>query len=98
MWLIMTSLAAVITTIIWYANAPHDKYKLGLLSLMFWGATLMWLVDHVMAYLTEGGEFFEINLDATLLGISVIVLALVVWLVVLLVSDPKGVLKRVLKS
>jgi len=97
MWLIMTALAAVITTAIWYVKAPEDKYKLGLLSLIFWGATLMWFVDHVMAYLTEGGEFFETNLDATLLGLSVIVFALLVWEIVLLVSDPKGVLKRVLK-
>ena len=97
MWLIMTSLAAIITTLIWYIRAPEDKYKLGLLSLIFWGATLMWFVDHVMAYLTEGGEFFEINLDATLLGLSVIILALLVWEIVLLVSDPKGVLKRVFK-
>jgi peptidoglycan biosynthesis protein MviN/MurJ (putative lipid II flippase) len=98
MWLIMTSLAAIVTTIIWYVKAPEDKYKLGLLSLMFWGATFMWLVDHVMAYLTEGGDFFEINLDATMLGVSVIILALLAWLIVLLVSDPKGVLKRVLKG
>jgi len=98
MWLIMTALAAVIVTAIWYIRAPEDKYKLGLLSLFFWGATLMWLVDHVMAYLTEGGEFFEINLDATLLGVAVIVLALFVWEIVLVVSDPKGALKRVLKG
>ena len=97
MWLIITALAAVITTAIWYIKAPEDKYKLGLLSLMFWGATLMWLVDHVIAYLTEGGEFLEVSLDATLLGISVIVLTLFLWEIVLLVSDPKGVLKRVLK-
>ncbi len=94
MWLIMTALAALITTAIWYIKAPEDKYKLGLLSLLFWGATLMWLVDHVMAYITEGGDFFEISLDATLLGLSVIILALLVWGIVLLVSDPKGVLKR----
>ncbi len=97
MWLIMTLLAAIIVTAIWYVKAPEDKYKLGLLSLMFWGATLMWFVDHVMAYLTEGGEFFEINLDATLLGIAVVIFALFVWEIALLVSDPKGVLKRVLK-
>ncbi len=97
MWLIMTALAAVITTVIWYVKAPEDKYKLGLLSLIFWGATLMWFVDHVMAYLIEGGAFFEINLDATLLGLSVIIIALLVWVVVLLVSDPKGVLKKALK-
>lgn len=94
----MTALAAIITTLIWYVKAPEDKYKLGLLSLMFWGATLMWLVDHVMAYLMEGGEFLEINLDATLLGISVILIALLVWIAVLLISDPKGVIKRVLKG
>jgi hypothetical protein len=93
----MTSLAAIITTAIWYVKSPGDKYKLGLMSLIFWGATIMWFVDHVIAYLTEGGEFLEVNLDATLLGLSVIVFALLVWEIVLLVSDPKGVLKRVLK-
>ncbi len=98
MWLIMTALAAVITTAIWYIKAPEGKYKLGLLSLIFWGATLMWFVDHVMAYLAEGGEFFEINLDATLLGLSVIIFALLVWEIVLLVSDPRGVLKRIRKG
>jgi peptidoglycan biosynthesis protein MviN/MurJ (putative lipid II flippase) len=98
MWLIMTALAAVIVTAVWYVKAPEDKYKLGLLSLFFWGATLMWMVDHVMAYITEGGEFFEINLDATLLGVAVIVLALFVWEIVLVVSDPKGVLKKALRG
>ena len=98
MWLIMTALAAVIATAIWYVKAPEDKYKLGLLSLIFWGATLMWLVDHVMAYITEGGEFFEINLDATLLGVAVIVFALFVWEIVLVVRDPKGVLKKSVKK
>ena len=98
MWLIMTALAAIITTAIWYANAPDDKYKLGLLSLIYWGATLMWLADHVMAYLMEGGEFFEINLDATMLGLSVLILGLLVWEITLLISDPKGTLKKVLKA
>jgi peptidoglycan biosynthesis protein MviN/MurJ (putative lipid II flippase) len=98
MWLIMTTFAAIVTTFIWYLNAPQDKYKVGFLSLIFWGATLMWLVDHVMAYLNQGGAFFEINLDAALLGVSVIILALLMWVIVLLVSDPKGVLKQVLRK
>jgi peptidoglycan biosynthesis protein MviN/MurJ (putative lipid II flippase) len=97
MWLIMTALAAIITTAVWYSKAPDDRYKLGLLSLFFWGATIMWLVDHVMAYLLEGGEFFEINLDATLLGVAVILFALLVWEIVLLVSDPRGVLRKALR-
>jgi hypothetical protein len=98
MWLILTALAAVIATIVWYVKAPADKYKLGLLSLLFWGATIMWLVDHIWAYIAEGGEFFEVNPDATLLGVTVILLGLLVWIITLLVSDPKGAIKRVLKG
>lgn len=94
----MTLLAAVISTIVWYIKSPDDKYKLGILSLIYWGATLMWFVDHVMAYLMEGGEFLEINLDATLLGLTVVIFGLLVWVIVLLVSDPKGVLKLALKK
>jgi hypothetical protein len=97
MWLIMTLLGAVITTVTWYVKAPDDKYKIGLLSLIFWGASLMWLVDHIMAHIADGRAFFEINLDATLLGVTVVILALLVWEIILLLSDPKGVLKRVLK-
>jgi hypothetical protein len=96
MWLILTALAAIITTVIWYVRAPKDTYKVGLLSLAFWGATVMWLIDHIMSYLSEGGEFFEVSTDATMLGVSVIVVALIVWLFVLLISDPKGVIKKVI--
>jgi hypothetical protein len=98
MWLILTAFAAIITTIIWYVKAPEDKYKLGILNLAFWGATIMWLVDHIMAYLTEGGEFFELNQDATMLGISVIIFALVIWLFILLISDPKNVIKSIFQK
>jgi hypothetical protein len=58
----------------------------------------MWLVDHVIAYAQEGGQFFEISADATGLGLSVLILGLFVWLVRLLVGDPKGVLRTVLKK
>jgi hypothetical protein len=98
MWLILTALAAIITTVIWYVKAPEDKYKLGLLSLTFWGASIMWLVDHIMAHAAEGGAFFETSLDDTMLGISVILVALLIWVAVLLVSDPKGILKKALKK
>lgn len=98
MWLILTALAAIVTTIVWYVKSPGDRYKLGILSLAFWGATIMWLVDHIMAYAIEGGEFFETSLDATMLGVSVVIFALLIWLVVLLISDPKNVLKTILKK
>ena len=98
MFFIITALAAIVTTIIWYVNAPEDKYKLSKLCFIFWGASLMWLVDHVMAYLTEGGEFFEITLDATLLGIMVVLFGLLMWMIMLLVSDPKRVFNKLLQS
>ncbi|MDD5093234.1 MAG: hypothetical protein PHV74_02500 [Dehalococcoidia bacterium] len=96
MWLLMTALAALIASILWYVNAPEDKYKFGLLSLLYWGATLMWLVDHVKAYtLDTKADFFETDADATALGFCVVLMGLLVWLIVLLVSDPRGVWKRV---
>lgn len=98
MWLLITALAAVIASALWYVNAPNDKYKLGFLSFLYWGAAIMWLVDHVIAYAQDGGEFFEISTDATGLALSVLLGGLVLWLVVLLVSDPKRVLRSVLKK
>lgn len=86
MFFIITGLAAIVATIIWYVNAPEDKYNLSTLCFIFWGATLMWFVDHVMAYLTEGGEFFEITLDATLLGITVVLFGLFMWIILVLVN------------
>lgn len=98
MFFIITALAAMVTTIIWYVNAPSDKYNLSTLCFIYWGATLMWFIDHVMAYLAEGGEFFEVNLDATLLGITVVLFGLLVWVIMLLVKDPKGVFNKILQS
>lgn len=64
---------------------------LRLLSLIIWGATIMVFVDHVMGYLMEGGEFFELTAEATVLGFVLLIAALVVWEIALLIKDPKGV-------
>ena len=98
MYLVITAAAAIITTIIWYVNAPKDKYKLSTLCFIYWGATLMWFVDHVMEYLTEVGEFVEITLDATLLGVTVIICGLLVWLIMQLVSVQKKVFNKLSQS
>lgn len=97
MYLILTALAAIVTTIIWYVRAPEDPYKLNILCFIYWGATLMWLVDHVMAYLSEGGAFLEVSLDATMLGVVSVLLGLFAWMIVLLVKDPKGVFRTIFK-
>ena len=49
MTLLITVFAAVITSILWY-NSKVDR-KLGVLALMYWGASLMWLVDAVVEYI-----------------------------------------------
>ena len=97
MTLLLTLIAAVITTVIWYSNDNARFLKVGTLCYMCWGASLMWLVDAVVEYLESGAEYFQPAaadmLNDTFLGLSVIALALVVWVIVLLVKDPTGALK-----
>ena len=51
MTLLITVFAAIICTLIWYKNLPNNELRLGFLSLMFWGASLMWSVDAVFEYI-----------------------------------------------
>ncbi len=102
MTLLTTVFAAIFCTIIWYKNEEARTLKVGLLSLMFWGASLMWLIDAIFEYAELGAEsFVPAPLDMLndfYLGLSVVALGLIIWLVVLLVKDPKGVLKKALFS
>ena len=49
MTLLVTVFAAVITTAVWYKKAD-EKMMLGPLCWMFWGASIMWLVDAIFEY------------------------------------------------
>lgn len=99
MTLLLTVFAAVITTVIWYTR-KDDSMKLGMLMFMFWGASLMWLVDAVFEYAELKAAYFtpavEDMVNDTFLGLSVIALALVIWVVRLLITDPKGTVKAAL--
>ena len=97
MWLVGLSLAAAVVTAIWYYKDGKDELKLGFLSLLLWGTTVMVFVDHVMGYLTERGEFFDMTLESALLNVVLVTIALMVWEVVLLLKDPKGRLKILFK-
>lgn len=94
MWLLILALAAALVTPIWYSMAHDDKYMLKLLCLLLWGATIMVFIDHLVSFLIEGGEFFEITADAAALGFSMLTVALVIWETVLLLKDPRGVLYK----
>jgi hypothetical protein len=93
-WLIILALAAAIATPIWYSMAEDDKYLLKYLCLILWGATIMVLVDHTVACLVFGEEFWDFSLEAALLGIAMLTAGLVLWEIVLLLKDPRGVLYK----
>ncbi len=98
MTLLIAVLAAVITTIIWYTNDKRSQLKLGTLTLMYWGASLMWLVDAVVEYIELGAEYFTPApadmLNDAFLGLSVVAFGLIIWIVILMVKDPLGVVRK----
>ena len=100
MTLLTTVFAALITSIIWYRKEEARNLKVGTLSLMYWGASLMWLIDAVFEYAELGAESFVPApldmLNDLYLGLSVVALGLIIWLVIVLVRDPKGVVKAAL--
>jgi len=102
MTLLITLLSAVTVTIIWYSSEKARKLGIGILLYMFWGASLMWLVDAVAEYLESGSEFFQPSaqdmLNDSFLGLSAVALALAVWCIRLLARDRKNILKRIMKN
>ncbi|MCX8187172.1 MAG: hypothetical protein N3F65_00990 [Nitrososphaeria archaeon] len=98
MWLIILAFAAIITTAIWYSKAENDKYMLKFLCLIFWGATIMVFIDRVIGFLMEGGEFLELTADAVVLGFVMVIAALMLWEIVLLLKDPRGVFRKLRKT
>ena len=99
MTLLITIFAAIISTVVWYIR-PKSNMKLGSLCLMYWGASLMWLVDAVAEYIELGAEFFtpaaSDMLNDSYLGFSVVALGLVIWLAMLLIKDPNGRIRAAL--
>jgi hypothetical protein len=69
---------------------------------MFWGASIMWTVDAIFEYAELRADYFapaaQDMLNDSFLGLSVIALALVVWVIILLVKDPKRVIKKILNN
>ena len=100
MTLLTSVFAAIVCTILWYKNAPKSEMRLGTLSLMFWGASLMWFVDAIFEYAELGAEYFAPAaadmLNDFFLGLSVVAFGLILWLIILMIKDPKGVVKGVL--
>lgn len=96
MTLLITLLAAVVCTVIWYVKG--NRYRVSTLCWMFWGASLMWTVDAVTEYIELKEEYFSPAatdmLNDAFLGVSVVALGLVIWVMDLLLHDPKGVFRK----
>lgn len=102
MTLLISLAAAAVSTVAWYRDTPKNEWRLAMLPWMFWGASLMWLVDAVVEYIEVGAAYFTPApvdmLNDAFLGLSVVVLALVVWVIRLLILDPKGTIRARLKA
>ena len=99
MTLLISVFAAVISTVVWYFCEKRSEFRLGMLSLMYWGASLMWLVDAIFEYAELKAEYFtpafEDMINDAFLGVSVVALGLVIWVVALLIKDPKGAVRKI---
>lgn len=97
MTLLISVFAAVIVTILWYTNEKARELKIGLLCYMFWGASLMWMVDAIMEYMELKAAYFtpalEDMINDAFLGFSVVAFALVIWVAYVLIKDPMHVIR-----
>ena len=101
MTLLICVFAAIIATVKWYQR-KDDSLMLGVPCVLFWGASLMWLVDSVVDYIELGADFFRPStadmVNDAFLGVCVVALGLIIWLVILVVKDPSGKIKASLSS
>ncbi len=100
MTLLITVFAAVISTAVWYKSDSRKEMMFSTLCWMYWGASLMWLADAIFEYAEIGAEYFTPEpldmLNDMFLGLSAVALGMVIWIVVLLIRDPKGVVKEMI--
>lgn len=102
MTLLITVFAAIAATLIWYISATARELKISILCYMFWGAAIMWFVDAVFEYMELRAAYFTPQLtdivNDAFLGLSVIGFALFIWLIVVIIKDPKGIIRKSFKN
>ena len=99
MTLLIAVFAGVISTLVWYLSERARGLGINILCYMFWGASLMWFVDAIFEYAELRGAYFTPEpadmLNDAFLGVSVVALALVIWIATIFVKDPEGRIRRV---
>ena len=98
MTLLLTLIAAIVSTLIWYLSKRARTLKIVTLLYLYWGASLMWLVDAVFEYIQLRAAYFtpsmEDMINDSFLGLSVVVLGLIIWVIEILIKDPENVMNR----
>ncbi len=98
MCLLITVFAAIAATIVWYTHCTNDIYRIKVLAAIYWGASLMWLVDAIFEFVELKEAFFNQPfadlLHDSILGLCAVALGLIAWLVVVFIKDPKGLFKK----
>ena len=101
MTLLICVFAAIIFTIKWYQR-KDDSMLLGVPCACFWCASLMWLGDAIFGDAEDGAAFVEPEaaemLNDAFLGLSVVALGMILCLAILLIKDPRGVVKASLRK
>lgn len=80
MCLLITVLAAIVTSFVWYFKARDEHSQLLKLVFMYWGAALMWSVDGFYA-LAEGESFLNLSMDDAMLGLLIVACGLAMWVI-----------------
>lgn len=90
MTLLVAIFASIISSIVWCLSDRRNELKIRFLSLMFWGASIMWFVDAIFEYMELGASYFTPKpydmLNDFFLGISVVAFGLSIWLVRVVIS------------
>lgn len=98
MTLLISAFAAIISTVSWYFIPKRKELMLSVPCCLFWGATIMWFVDAIFEYAELGAEYFtpavSDMINDAFLGFSVVALGAIIWVVILLIKDPMGVVKN----
>jgi hypothetical protein len=88
MWLLVLLFFSLITTLFYYVVVKFNPSSLAKLALISWGATIMFTVDAVFAYL-EGEEPVEFSWNALQLSSVLIAVVIAIWLLSLVLFSRK---------
>jgi len=85
-WLLALLALSVLSTLLHFTlRSKSARYRFDRLALISWGSTIMFAVDSAYAYL-EGEVPIEVSAEAALLSITLVAVAIALWLLSLVLG------------